>query len=58
MYKLKYKFAEEKELNTRYFLTLQGVAEQIAFICGAENLADAFKVAKEFNIRFYLSYKK
>lgn len=57
MYKLKYKMQGEDPVK-KEFLTLQGVADFISLICGADRLADMLEVAKEYNIRFYLSYKK
>ena len=40
------------------FNTIQEVAEHIKTICDAKTLQDILKVQKEFNLRFYLSYKK
>lgn len=57
MYKFKYKVQNE-EPEVFYFNTLQEVAEYIKTICDAKTLQDVLKVQKEFNIRFYLSYKK
>lgn len=57
MYKFKYKVQNEQP-EVFYFNTLQEVAEHIKTICDAKTLQDVLKVQKEFNIRFYLSYKK
>lgn len=38
--------------------TLKEVADQMRTACGAESLEEVLKVQKEWNIRFYLTYKK
>ena len=58
MYLLKYKMQGEKDFTKKYFKSVQAVAEHMKFLCGADNLAECLKVAKEYNIRFYLTYKK
>ena len=57
MWKLKYKCKDE-ELQTEYYNTLQEVTDRIMFICNADNIKDVVKAQKEFNIRFYVSFKK
>lgn len=56
MYKFKYKVKNELP-EVFYFNTLQEVANYIKTLCEAETLQNVLKVQKEYNIRFYLSYK-
>lgn len=57
MYKLKYKNNLD-ECEVYYFNTIQEVFDEMMKICDAGTLADAFKTSKEYNLRFYLTYKK
>ena len=57
MFKLKHKVQGE-EMAVETFKTLAEVADRIKFLTDAETLADVLKAQKEFNIRFYLTYKK
>lgn len=56
MYKFKYK-AQNEETQVFYFRTLQEVTDYIKLLCEADNLLKVLEVQKEFNIRFYLTYK-
>lgn len=56
MYKFKYK-AQGEEAQVFYFNTLQEVADCIKLLCEADSLQKVLEVQKEFNIRFYLTYK-
>lgn len=58
MYKLKIKSQHSSSTTTKFFNTLQEVAEQIKTICNASNLAEVLKHQKEFNFRFYVTFKK
>lgn len=57
MYKFKYK-AQNEDPQVFYFNTLKEVADYISLLCESSKLADILQVQKEYNIRFYLSYKK
>lgn len=57
MYRLKVKTLNEQPIVFN-FNTLQEVAEHISKFCNAANLSQVLKFQKEFNVRFYLSYKK
>lgn len=57
MYKFKYK-AQNEISQTFYFKTVQEVFDYIYLLCGSEKIEDILKVQKEYNIRFYISYKK
>lgn len=57
MYKLKYK-AHGDIPQVFYFKTIQGVFDEICKICESNKIEDILKVQKEYNIRFYISYKK
>ena len=57
MWKLKHKCRNE-EVQTEYYNTLQEVTKRIMFLCDANNIQDVIKAQKEFNIRFYVSFKK
>ena len=58
MYKLKIKRADQQSTTTKFFKTLQEVAEQIKTTCHASSIAEVLKAQKEFNYRFYITYKK
>lgn len=57
MYKLKYK-AQGEISQTFYFKTIQEVFDYICLLCESDKIEDILKVQKEYNIRFYISYKK
>lgn len=57
MYKFKYK-AQNEISQTAYFKTMQEVFDYICLLCASNKLEDILKVQKEYNIRFYISYKK
>lgn len=57
MYKLKYK-AQGDVPQVYYFKTMQEVLGEICKICESNKIEDILKVQKEYNIRFYISYKK
>jgi len=57
MYQLKHKIQGE-ELAVESFDTLQEVADRIKLLTEANTLKDVLKAQKEFNIRFYLTWKK
>ena len=56
MFKLKHKVQGE-ELQHEEFKTLQEVAARIKQLTDAETLQEVLKAQKEFNIRFYITYK-
>lgn len=58
MYKLKIKRADQICITTKYFNTIQEVADYFSIILNIRSLEDVLKSQKEFNFRFYLSYKK
>lgn len=58
MFKLKIKKSGQTCLTTKFFNTLQEVADHIKTICNANTLEEVLTHQKEFNIRFYLSYNK
>ena len=57
MYKLKYK-AQGDIPQVFYFKTIQEVFDYICLICETDKIENILKVQKEYNIRFYISYKK
>lgn len=57
MYKFKYK-AQNEISQTFYFKTMQEVFDYICLLCESNKIEDILKVQKEYNIRFYISYKK
>lgn len=57
MFKLKHK-AQGEELQREEFKTLQEVTARIKQLTDAETLQEVLKAQKEFNIRFYITYKK
>lgn len=57
MYKFKYK-AQNEDAQVFYFKTFQEVAEYIYLLCESSNIENILKVQKEYNIRFYLTYKE
>lgn len=57
MWKLKYKCRDEEPM-AEYFNTLQEVTDAIMFLCDAKNIKNAIDAQNEFNIRFYVSFKK
>lgn len=56
MFKLKHK-AYGEELQHEEFKTLQEVTERIKQLTSSETLQEVLKAQKEFNIRFYITYK-
>lgn len=58
MYKLKIKRTDQICITTKFFNTIQEVAEYFSMILNINSLEDMLKSQKEFNFRFYLSYKK
>lgn len=58
MYKLKIKSLGCKTSTTRYFNTLQEVADNIRAMLNAETLAEVLAKQKEYNLRFYVSETK
>lgn len=57
MYKLKYK-AQGDMPQVFYFKTMQAVFDYICLVCDCDKIENILKVQKEYNIRFYISYKK
>lgn len=57
MYKLKIKRTDQECITTKYFNTIQEVADYFSLILNINCLEDMLKSQKEFNFRFYLSYK-
>lgn len=57
MFKLKIKTLNEEPLIFE-FKTLQEVTKCIMKFCDAENLKEVMRFKKEYNVRFYLKYKK
>lgn len=57
MYKFKYK-AQGEEAQIFYFKSIQEVFDYIYLLCESDKIEDILKVQKEYNIRFYISYKK
>lgn len=55
MYKLKIKSLGCKTSTTRFFTTLQEVADNIRAMLNAETLAEVLAKQKEYNLRFYVS---
>lgn len=58
MYKLKIKRSDAESITTKYFKTLQEVAEFIKIAFSVNSLEEMLKIQKEFNFRFYLTYKR
>lgn len=58
MYKLKIKRSDADSITTKYFKTLQEVAEFIKITFDVDSLEEVLKIQKEFNFRFYLTYKR
>jgi len=58
MYKLRIKSSEYESVTTRYFDTLQEVAENVKRTLNAESIEEIIKKQKEYNIRFYISKVK
>ena len=58
MYKLRIKRTDQLAITTKYFKTIQEVAEYLKNNLNIETAADIARSQKEFNFRFYLSYKK
>lgn len=56
MYRLKHKVQGE-ELQREEFKTLQEVAARIKQLTEANTLQEVLNAQKEFNIRFYITYK-
>lgn len=57
MYKLKYK-AQGDIPQVFYFKTMHEVFDYICLVCDCDKIENIMKVQKEYNIRFYISYKK
>ena len=58
MYKLKIKRTDQQSITTKYFNTIQEVSDYLSICLNVNFLDDMLRLQKEFNFRFYLSYKK
>ena len=58
MYKLKIKRTDQQSITTKYFNTIQEVSDYLRICLNVKSLDDMLRLQKEFNFRFYLSYKK
>ena len=58
MYKLKIKRTDQQSITTKYFNTIQEVSDHLSICLNVNSLDDMLRLQKEFNFRFYLSYKK
>ena len=54
MFRLRIKRDGQTAITTKFFNTLQEVAEEIKTICQADTIQEILKAQKEFNYRFYV----